>query len=97
MYKRPKQNYPKKKQEGKVAICGGFMNIRRMKKSEKQGREGKVHSIKCRISKIAKREKKPSSMKKCFIKEENNKGERLEIFSGNLETSREISAQRLAK
>ena len=44
------------------------MNIRRMKKSEKQGREGKVHSIKCRISKIAKREKKTFLNEEVFHK-----------------------------
>ena len=44
------------------------MNIGRMKKSEKQGREGRVHSTKCRISKIAKREKKTFFNEEVFNK-----------------------------
>ena len=46
------QNHPqeKEKQEGKVVICGDFMNIGRTKRSENQGGEGEVHPIKCRVS-----------------------------------------------
>ena len=47
------QSHPKEKekQEGKVVILGGFTNSRRMKRSKKQGREGKVYSVKYRVSK----------------------------------------------
>lgn len=51
-----------KKQEGKVVICGDFMNIG-TKRSENQGREGEVHPIRCRVSNNSwKRQKKLSSM-----------------------------------
>ena len=43
-----------------------------MKRSEKQGREGKVHPIKCRIPKIPGRDKKAFFNEQCVIIEENN-------------------------
>ena len=53
MNKGGEQNHLKenKKQKGEVAIWGCFTNSGRMKRSEKQGREGKVHPIKCGVSK----------------------------------------------
>ena len=41
------QNHPKEKekQEGEVVIWGSFMNSGRMKRSKKQGKEGKVHPL----------------------------------------------------
>ena len=45
----------------------------RMKKSKKQGREGKVHPIKCRVPKKQLEEtRRPSSMKNALITEENS-------------------------
>ena len=41
----------KKKREGKVVIWGGFTKSRRMKRSKKQGKEGKIYSIKLRVPK----------------------------------------------
>ena len=66
-----------------------------MKRSEKQGRKGKVHTIKHRVSKIAGRDKKPFFNEQCLIIEENNKrGKTLDISSEKLQISREHSAQR---
>lgn len=63
----------------------------------KREREGKVHSIKCRNFKIAIKGAENFSMKKCFIKEEKQQRGKIRDLFRNLETSREISAQRLAK
>ena len=41
-----KQNHSKEKQEGKVMIWGGFTYSAKMKRNEKQEREGKVYPIK---------------------------------------------------
>ena len=49
--KEKQKSKEKEKQKSEVAIQGGFTNSRRIKRSEKQGREGKVHPIKCRTSK----------------------------------------------
>ena len=47
------QNHPKgkEKQEGRVVVLGGSTNSGKMKRSEKQEREGNVHPIKCRVPK----------------------------------------------
>ena len=63
------------------------MNSQRMKRSEKQGREGKVHPIKCRVSKNSCKRQEGLLQLVVFNK-------RVEISSGKLETSRELSAQR---
>ena len=68
-----------------------------MKRSEKQGNEGKVHPVKRRVPKIARRGKKAFFNEPCLIIEETTNGERLEISSEKLETSREHSAQRRAQ
>ena len=64
-----------------------FTNSGRIQRSEKQGREGKVHPIKCRIPKIAGRDKKAFFNEQCLIKEENKKSwEARELFrtTGNI-------------
>ena len=43
-----KKNKQTSRQRG---YWGGFTNSRRMKRSKKQGREGKVYSVKYRVSK----------------------------------------------
>ena len=63
-----------------------FTNSGRIQRSEKQGREGKVHPIKCRIPKIAGRDKAFFN-EQCLIIEENKKsGEARELFrtTGNI-------------
>ena len=56
-----------------MVIWRGFTNSGRTKRSENQGREGKIHPIKHSSKRIARRGKKDFFNKQCLIIEENNK------------------------
>ena len=56
-----------------MIIRRGFTNSGRTKRSENQGREGKIHPIKHSSKRIARRDKKDFFNKQCLIIEENNK------------------------
>ena len=73
------------------------MNTGRTKKSKKQGRERKVHPIQCRFQRIARRDKKAFFNEQCLIIEESTEGERLEIYSGKLETQGRILAKEYSR
>ena len=51
------QNHPKtkEKQEGKMVIWEGFTNNGRAKRSEKQGRDGKINQLNAEFQRQAKR------------------------------------------
>ena len=50
-----------------MVIRGGFTNSGRMKRREKQGREGKVLPIKAEFQRIARRDKKAFFNEQCLI------------------------------
>ena len=56
-----------------MIIRRGFTNSGRTKRSENQGREGKIHPIKHSSKRIARRDKKDFFNKQCLIIEENIK------------------------
>ena len=61
-----------------MVIRRGFMNRERMKRSEKQGRGGKVLPVKHGAFREARRDKKASFSEQCIrLEEEVTEGERL--------------------
>ena len=51
-----------KEKESKKAKWLSEEALQIVKKVEKQGRKGKIHPTKCRVQRLARRDKKPSSM-----------------------------------
>ena len=70
-----------------MVIRRGFTNRERMKRSEKQGRGGKVLPVKHGAFREARRDKKASFSEQCLIMEGNNKkGKTSDLFrkTGNI-------------
>ena len=80
-----------------MAVWGGLTNHCEKKRSEKQRRKGKIYSFECRVSGIARRDKKSFLNKQCKKIEENNRmGKTKDLFK-KLENPREYFMQRWAQ
>ena len=55
-----------------MAVWGGRINSCEKKRSKKQRRKGKIYPFKCRVPKIARRDKKAFLSDQCKEIEENN-------------------------
>ena len=69
-------------QEGIVVVWGGLINSWEKKKSEKHGREGKVHpQLNVEFQRIARRDKKDFFNEQCLeIEKDNRKGKTRDCF-----------------
>ena len=64
-----------------MAVWGGLTISCEKKRSEKQRRKGKIYPFKCRVAKIAKRDKKAFLGDQCKEIEENNRmGKTRDLF-----------------
>ena len=80
-----------------MAVWGGLTNHCEKKRSEKQRRKGKIYSFECRVSGIARRDKKAFFSDQCKKIEENNRmGKARDLFK-KLEIPREYFMQRWAQ
>ena len=70
-----------------MAVWGGLTNSCEKKRSEKQRRKGKIYASECRVSKIARRDKKVFLSEQCKeIKENNRMGNTRDLFKKIRET-----------
>jgi len=84
-------------QKSKKAVWGGLTNCCEKKRSEKQRRKGKIYSFECRVSGIARRDKKAFFSDQCKKIEENNRmGKARDLFQ-KLEIPREHFMQNWAR
>ena len=60
-------------QEGKVIVCGGLTNKYEKKKSERQGRKGKIYLTECRVPQNSRKREKGLLNEQCQETEENNR------------------------
>ena len=68
-------------QKGKIVVSGGLTNSCEKKRSESQRRKGKIFPSECRVSKIARRDKKAFLSDQCKETEENNRmGKTRDLF-----------------
>ena len=84
----------KKSKKAKWLSWGGLTNSCEKKRSKKQRRKVKIYPFKCRVQRIARRDKKAFLSNQCKEIEENNRMGKTEISSRKLEISREHFMQR---
>ena len=84
-------------QKSKKAVWGGLTNCCEKKRSEKQRRKGKIYSFECRVSRIARRDKKAFFSDQCKKIEENNRMAKARDLFQKLEIPREHFMQNWAR
>ena len=80
-----------------MVVLGGLTNSYEKKRSERQRRKGKIYPFDGEFQGIASRDKKAFLSDQCKEMEENNRWERLEIFSREFKIRREYFMQRWAQ
>ena len=80
-----------------MAVWGGLTNGCEKNRSEKQREKVRYKDLNAEFQRIARRDNKVFFSDQSKEIEENNKWERLEIFSGKLEIPREYFMQRWAQ
>ena len=83
LYRRqgPKSPQRKRNAKGKMVVWGGLTNSWEKKRSERQGRKGKIYPSDCRVPKNSRRDKKASLSDQCKEIEENNRvGKTRDLF-----------------
>ena len=68
--------HEKEMQTSKMAVWGGLTNSYEKKRSQKQRRKGKLYPFECRVTRIARRDKKAFLGDQCKEIEENNRMEK---------------------
>ena len=95
--RRERPSQKKEKQEGKGLVWGGFTSSWGKKRSEKQGRKGKVQPTKRGVPEDSTEGQMAFFNEQCRETEEDNRGERREVSSRKWETSKEHFIQRWAQ
>ena len=82
LYRRQgsRQSPWEKMQKSKMPVWGGLRNSCEKKRSKKQRRKGKIYASECRVSKIARRDKKAFLSDQCKEIEENRMGKTSDLF-----------------
>ena len=87
----------KRNAKSKMAVWGGLKNSSEKNRSEKQRGKGKIYPIKCRVQRIARRDKKGFLSNQCKEIEENNRmGKTRDLFK-KIRDPREHFMQRWAQ
>ena len=68
--------HEKEMQKSKMAVWGGLTNSYEKKRSQKQRRKGKLYPFECRVTRIARRDRKAFLGDQCKEIEENNRMEK---------------------